>query len=121
EELRGLGYFDESRKKPLPLVPRKIAVVTSRTAAALQDVINTTQRRWPGCELLLYDVRVQGAAAAPEIAAAIRRISGGGQRLGIDAVLLTRGGGSIEDLWAFNERLVADAIVKCELPIVAAI
>jgi len=121
EELRQRGYFDESRKKSLPLVPRKVAVVTSRTAAALQDVINTARRRWPGCQLLLYDVRVQGAAAAPEIAEALARLSRYGEKLGIEAILLTRGGGSIEDLWAFNERIVADAIVNCALPIVAAI
>ncbi len=121
EQLRQKGYFDESRKKPLPLVPRKIAIVTSRTAAALQDVINTAHRRWPGCRLLLYDVLVQGDDAAPQIAAAINAISGGGPKLDIDAIILTRGGGSIEDLWAFNERIVADAVVKCRIPIVAAI
>ncbi|MCC6679881.1 MAG: exodeoxyribonuclease VII large subunit [Phycisphaeraceae bacterium] len=121
EQLRQKGYFDESRKKPLPLVPRKIAIVTSRTAAALQDVINTAHRRWPGCRLLLYDVRVQGDDAAPQIAAAINAISKGGPKLDIDAIILTRGGGSIEDLWAFNERIVADAVVKCRIPIGAAI
>jgi exodeoxyribonuclease VII large subunit len=87
----------------------------------LQDVINTAARRWGGCELLLMDVRVQGAAAAPEIAAAIDRLARQGRALGIDAVIVTRGGGSIEDLWAFNERIVADAIFRCPLPIVAAI
>lgn len=121
EELRGLGYFDPQRKRPLPAIPTRIAVVTSRSAAALQDVINTAGRRWPGCELLHIDVRVQGEQAAPEIAAAINKLSAQGRRLGIDAVILTRGGGSIEDLWAFNERVVADAVFDCALPIVAAI
>lgn len=121
EELRGIGYFDPERKKPLPGVPRKIAVVTSRSAAALQDVINTAGQRWAGCELVLVDVRVQGDAAAPQIAAALRRLSRDGAKLGIDAILLTRGGGSIEDLWAFNERIVVDAVFDCTLPIVAAI
>ncbi len=121
EELRGLGYFAPEHKKTLPVVPGKIAVVTSRSAAALQDVINTAQQRWAGCELVLVDVRVQGDDAAPQIAAAIRRLSREGKRLGIDAILLTRGGGSIEDLWAFNERIVADAVFECALPIVAAI
>ncbi len=124
EELRGKGYFDDARKKPLPLLPRKVAVVTSRAAAALQDVINTAGKRWPGCRLYLYDVRVQGATAAPEIAAAIRTLSEHGPALsggGLDAIILTRGGGSIEDLWAFNERVVADALVHCSLPVVAAI
>ncbi len=120
-ELRELGYFDEDRKKPLPLMPRKVAVVTSRSGAALQDVINTAARRWEGCQLLLVDVRVQGADAAPQVAKAIASLSRHGAGMGIDAILLTRGGGSIEDLWAFNERIVADAIHNCRLPIIAAI
>jgi exodeoxyribonuclease VII large subunit len=120
-ELRQAGYFEEARKKALPVLPRRVAVVTSRSAAALQDVINTAQRRWAGCQLVLLDVRVQGASAAPQIAQAIASLARHGRRLGIDAVILTRGGGSIEDLWAFNERVVADAIYRCELPIVAAI
>ncbi|MCE9590523.1 MAG: exodeoxyribonuclease VII large subunit [Planctomycetes bacterium] len=121
EELRKLGYFDPDRKKPLPAMPRRVAVVTSRSAAALQDVINTARRRWAGCELLLFDVRVQGEAAAGEIARAIDALSRDGPSLGIDAVILTRGGGSIEDLWAFNERVVADALFRCPLPVIAAI
>lgn len=121
EELRNLGYFEVNRKKPLPPMPQGIAVVTSKTGAALADVINTAGKRWPGCRLMLFDVRVQGAAAAPEIARAINLLSEHGPALKIDAVLLTRGGGSMEDLWAFNERIVADAIFKCRLPIVAAI
>jgi exodeoxyribonuclease VII large subunit len=121
DELKGEGYFDPEHKRPLPAMPTRIAVVSSRSAAALQDVIDTAVRRWPGCELVLTDVRVQGEAAAPQIAEAIRRLSTHGRGLGIDAILLTRGGGSIEDLWAFNERVVADAIWDCNLPIVAAI
>ncbi len=121
EKLRSAGYFEPARKKPLPLLPRKVAVVTSRSAAALQDVINTAAKRWPGCELLLCDVRVQGEAAAPEIANVISDLSRRGPKLGIDAIIVTRGGGSIEDLWAFNEKAVADAIFKCPIPIAAAI
>lgn len=121
EELRELGYFDPDTKLPLPVMPRHIAVVTSRDAAALQDVINTTQRRWRGCRLSLVDVRVQGESAAPQISAAIRALSRHGRALGVDAIILTRGGGSIEDLWAFNDRKVADAVFKCRIPIVAAI
>lgn len=120
-ELKGEGYFDPEHKRPLPTMPTRIAVVTSRSAAALQDVINTASKRWAGCELVLVDVRVQGDAAAPQIADAINRLSTHGRDLGIDAILLTRGGGSIEDLWAFNERVVADAIWDCNLPVVAAI
>lgn len=121
EELRGLGYFDQEHKKPLPPMPEKVAVVTSRSAAALQDVINTVHRRWHGCRLYLYDVRVQGEQAASEIADAIDRLSMNGRKLGIEVIILTRGGGSIEDLWAFNERTVADALFDCSLPVVAAI
>ena len=121
EELREAGYFSAQRKRPLPAVPTRIAVVTSRSAAALQDVIHTAAQRWAGCELVLVDVRVQGESAAGQIAAALRALSRHGRSRGIDAILLTRGGGSIEDLWAFNERVVADAVFDCELPIVAAI
>lgn len=121
EKLRGLGYFDPSVKKPLPLVPRRVAVVTSRAAAALQDVIHTAQKRWAGCRLVLCDVRVQGRDAAGEIASAIDMLSRYHEALKIDAIILTRGGGSIEDLWAFNERVVADAVYGCDLPIIAAI
>lgn len=120
-DLREQGYFVPEHKKRLPGVPRKIAVVTSRAAAALQDVIDTARRRWGGCELVLVDVRVQGDDAASQITAALRYLSRNGGRFGIDAILLTRGGGSIEDLWAFNERAVADAIFDCALPVVAAI
>ena len=120
-ELRKKGYFEADRKKRLPAMPRRVAVVTSRTGAALQDVVNTAARRWRGCRLLLLDVHVQGASAAPEIAAAIDALSHQGEAHGIDAIILTRGGGSIEDLWAFNERIVADAVFRCRLPIVAAI
>ncbi|MEO0474814.1 MAG: exodeoxyribonuclease VII large subunit [Planctomycetota bacterium] len=120
-ELKAEGYFDPEHKLDLPAMPTRIAIVTSRSAAALQDVINTAVKRWPGCELVLVDVRVQGDAAAPQIAEAINRLSTHGCDLGVDAILLTRGGGSIEDLWAFNERVVADAIWDCNLPIVAAI
>lgn len=121
EELRDKGYFDPEHKQPLPAMPTTVAVVTSRTAAALQDVIDTAKRRWPGCRLLLFDVRVQGDDAAPQIANALRALSAHGPDAGIDAIILTRGGGSLEDLWAFNERIVAQAVYDCQLPIVAAI
>ncbi len=121
EELRAAGYFDDAHKQPLPVFPQRLAVVTSESAAALQDVIRTAQQRWPGIELRLVDVRVQGDEAAAQIARAIERLSRHHGRLGIDAVILTRGGGSLEDLWAFNERIVADAIYACDLPVVAAI
>lgn len=121
DELRALGYFDESRKRTLPLLPRRIAVVTSRTGAALQDVIDTVARRCPSLELALVDVRVQGEGSAPEIAAALRRLGQRHRELAIDVVLLTRGGGSREDLWAFNDRELARAIYESPVPVVAAI
>ncbi len=121
EELKGLAYFDPQRKAPLPIFPRRVAVVTSRTGAALQDVLVTMRRRCPAVGVLVVDVRVQGERAAAEIAEAIRYLNANADELGIDAILLTRGGGSMEDLWAFNERVVADAIFSSQVPIVAAI
>lgn len=121
EACRALGWLDPARKRALPTFPRRVAIVTSRTAAALQDVLVTMARRCPAVEATLVDVRVQGDGAAPQIARAIDWLSQHTARLGIDAVLVTRGGGSIEDLWAFNDREVARAIVSCSVPVVAAI
>jgi len=121
EELRALGWFDPARKRPVPTQPRRVGVVTSRTGAALQDVLDTMRRRNPAVDILFVDARVQGDGAAGEVAAAIRWLDANRARLGIDAILVTRGGGSMEDLWAFNERLVAEAIVGSTLPVVAAI
>ena len=121
EDLRGRGWLDEERKRPLPLFPRRVAVVTSRTGAALQDVTDTARRRCPAVDLLVVDVRVQGARAAPDVAAAIRRLGARAEALGVGAILVTRGGGSMEDLWAFNEEVVAAAIVDSPIPVVAAI
>ena len=121
EELRGLGYFDPSHKKPLPLFPRRIAVITSRDSAAAADVLNTASRRCAAVGLLMIDVRVQGESAKEQVARAVRWVNKHHDRLGVDAMLITRGGGSMEDLWAFNERIVADAVFKSSLPVVAAI
>jgi exodeoxyribonuclease VII large subunit len=120
-ELRGLGYFEESRKKPLPEFPRRVAVITSRTGAALQDVLKTAGERCPAVEFLVIDVRVQGDGAAGEVARALRAVNAMHATHAIDAVIVTRGGGSREDLWAFNERVVADAAHELEIPLVAAI
>ncbi len=120
-ELRGLGYFDESRKKPLPEFPRRVAVITSKTGAALQDVLKTAAERCPAVEFIVIDVRVQGDGAAEEVARALRAINRMAERMAIDAVIVTRGGGSREDLWAFNERVVADAAFALRVPLVAAI
>lgn len=121
DELRALGWFDEARKRPLPSFPRRVAVVTSRSAAALQDVLDTAQRKCSAIPISLVDVRVQGETAAQEITSAVRMLSRHHSRFGIDVVLLTRGGGSMEDLWCFNDRQLAEAIVRCPVPVVAAI
>jgi len=120
-ELRELGYFADDHKIPLPVFPKKIAVITSVGGAALQDIISTGQQRCPAVGLVLIDVKVQGDDAAEEVARTIHWVDANHQRLGVDAVLVTRGGGSVEDLWAFNERIVADAAYACQLPLVAAI
>lgn len=120
-ELRELGWMDAERKRALPRYPRKIAVVTSRSAAALQDVLDTLRRRAPFIEVILCDTRVQGDQAAAEIATTIDQVSLHAAQLGIEAILVTRGGGSLEDLWCFNERLVAQSIVRASVPVVAAI
>ncbi len=121
DELRRLGYFDQQHKKPLPVFPRRVAVITSTSGAAVHDVISTADERCRAVGLLLVDVRVQGDGAAEQVAAAIRRIDADAAKLAVDAILVTRGGGSVEDLWAFNERIVADAAFKCRLPLLAAI
>lgn len=121
EALRERGWLDPESKRPLPDFPRAIAVVTSKGGAAVQDVIDTARRRCPAVTLHLVDVRVQGEHAAPEVAEAVRLLSVHANRLGIDAILVTRGGGSLEDLWAFNELPVAEAIRNATVPVVAAI
>ncbi len=120
-ELRREGYFDDDRKCRLPSFPRRVAVVTSATGAAIEDVRRTAATRLPCVEFLVIDVRVQGDDAPGQIAEAIRRLDLNAASLGIDAILVTRGGGSREDLWAFNERIVADAAFACRTPLIAAI
>ncbi len=121
EELRGLGWFDPARKRPIPSCPKRVAVVTSRSAAALQDVLDTMRKRCPSTLVQLVDVRVQGQGAAEEVAAAVRWLGTLGGPGRPEVILVTRGGGSMEDLWAFNERIVAEAIVRSTIPVVAAI
>ena len=121
KELRELGYFEPSRKKRLPALPFRVGVVTSAGGAALQDVLQTARTRCPAVEFVVVDVRVQGDGAADEVARALRALDRRRGELGLDAVIVTRGGGSREDLWAFNERVVADAVHAMRLPVVAAI
>lgn len=121
DELRDLGYFAPERKRTIPSIPSRIAIVTSSTGAALQDVLDTARRRCTAVDISVVDVRVQGDNAAPHIARALNALSSLSKSNQFDTVILTRGGGSIEDLWAFNERQVADAVLNSSIPIVAAI
>ncbi|MBL8880574.1 MAG: exodeoxyribonuclease VII large subunit [Phycisphaerales bacterium] len=122
EKLEAEGLLDAARRRPLPKLPRRIAVVTSEAGAALRDILTTLARRFPKLEVLVFPVRVQGEGAAAEIAAAIRLMNVHAARLGgIDAAIVGRGGGSLEDLWAFNEEIVARAIVASEIPIISAV
>lgn len=111
------GYFDTSRKKQLPKFPKKIALITSGTGAALQDMLRVAQGRYRAIEIDIYDVLVQGESAASSIVRALERAD----TKGYDVIVVGRGGGSIEDLWAFNEEIVADAIFKAATPIVSAV
>ena len=114
-ELRARGWFDRSR--PLPRLPRVVGVVTSRDGAALRDFLRTRSLRWPLYPVRLAHTAVQGPGAAAEIAAAIRRLD----QSGVDLIVLTRGGGSLEDLWAFNELPVAEAIWAAGVPVISAV
>jgi exodeoxyribonuclease VII large subunit len=118
EKLAAEGLFRAERKRPLPRFPRRIALVTSPMGAAVRDMLQVITRRWPACDVVILPVAVQGAAAAGEIAAALRSV----HRLpGVDVVIAGRGGGSLEDLWAFNEEIVARAIFECPIPVVSAV
>ncbi len=112
------GLFDPAHKRPLPTLPRRIGVVTSPTGAALRDILTTLRRRFPAIAVLLYPVPVQGEGAAEKIAGAIRLAS---TRAECDALILARGGGSLEDLWAFNEEVVARAVYDSALPVVCGV
>ena len=120
-ELRALGWFDDERKRRIPSFPRRVAIVTSRSGAALQDVLDTMRRRAPWVGVLIADARVQGDGAAAEVAARIAQINRERERLGVDVIVVTRGGGSMQDLWAFNDPDLARIIVESQLPVVAAI
>ena len=112
------GLFDRSHKKPIPRYPERIAVITSSAGAAVHDIIRVLRRRWPMGKIMLLPVRVQGVEAPGEIAAALRYAS---EHKVADVVITGRGGGSIEDLWAFNDERVARAIYDCEIPVISAV
>jgi len=118
EKLAREGLFDASRKRPIPQFPRRIAIVTSPTGAAIRDMLQVIGRRWKGASIVILPVPVQGAQAAGEIAAALRRV---GDLPEVDVVITGRGGGSLEDLWAFNEEIVARAIAACPVPVISAV
>jgi len=118
KQLADEGLFDPARKKPIPMLPQRIAIVTSPTGAAIRDVLNVLGRRFEGLHVQVYPVRVQGRDAAREITIAIRHLSRWQMH---DVVLICRGGGSLEDLWAFNEESVARAVAACAIPTISAI
>jgi exodeoxyribonuclease VII large subunit len=118
EKLKAEGLFDSGRKRPLPRFPRRIVVVSSPTGAAIRDFLQVTGRRWSATEILIAPARVQGAGAAEEVAGAIALAN---RVAGADLIVLARGGGSLEDLWAFNEEVVARAIAGSRLPVISAI
>jgi exodeoxyribonuclease VII large subunit len=119
EKLAAEGLFDPSRKRPLPKFPQRIGFVTSPTGAAIRDFLEVLRRRWRGVEVLVIPCRVQGDGAAREIAAGIAAAGRLAPRL--DVLVVGRGGGSLEDLWAFNEEVVVRAIAASEIPIVSAV
>jgi exodeoxyribonuclease VII large subunit len=118
KKLEQEGLFDPAWKKPLPVLPARIGVITSPTGAAIRDVLSVLRRRFPAIPVLVYPVPVQGRDAGREIAAMLQTACRRGE---CDVLLLTRGGGSLEDLWAFNEEIVARAIHACDIPVVSAV
>ena len=118
KRLEAEGLFDTARKKPLPLLPSRIGLITSPTGAAVRDVVRILKRRFPNVHLTLYPVRVQGEGSAPEIVTALEYFSR--QRI-VDVILLVRGGGSLEDLWSFNEEIVARAIAGSAIPVISGV
>ncbi|HEX3444486.1 MAG TPA: exodeoxyribonuclease VII large subunit, partial [Chthoniobacterales bacterium] len=120
-KLEAEGRFDPAHKKALPPFPRRVALVTSPTGAAVQDMLNILQRRSPWLRLLICPVRVQGEGAAEEIASTITYLSENQAAMRIDVLIVGRGGGSLEDLWAFNEEVLARAIFACRIPTISAV
>ncbi len=118
ERLSKEGLFDEARKRQLPVLPRRVGIVTSSTGAAIHDILNVLGRRFAALELLIYPVRVQGHGAAQEIAQAIDDLN---RMKAADVLIVGRGGGSLEDLWAFNEEAVARAVYRSSIPVISAV
>jgi exodeoxyribonuclease VII large subunit len=120
-KLQAEGLFQDAAKKAIPFFPKRIALVTSPTGAAVRDMVNILQRRSPWLSILICPVRVQGEGAAAEIAGMIRYLNAHRRKLGVDVMIVGRGGGSLEDLWQFNEEIVARAIFGSEIPVVSAV
>ena len=118
EKLEKEGFFDPARKKPIPMVPQNIGIVTSPTGAVIRDMLHILNRRFENLHILLYPVRVQGEGASGEIVEAVKYFN---QRTDVDVIIVGRGGGSLEDLWAFNEEAVARAIYHSRIPIISAV
>ena len=121
KKLEAEGLFDEEHKKPLPRYPMRIGIVTSRSGAALIDIADSIYNRWPCAKMFLYPSPVQGEGAAEEIAAAIRDLNRQNKELRLDVLIVGRGGGSLEDLWAFNEEVLARAIFASKIPVISAV
>ena len=117
KKLEAEGLFDQSKKKPIPKIPTRVGVVTAPTGAAIKDIISTIKRRWPLAEILLFPSLVQGEDAAADIVKQIKL----SENYEIDTLIVGRGGGSIEDLWPFNEEIVARAIYDCKTPVISAV
>ena len=121
KKLEAEGLFDTARKRPLPFLPRCVGIVTSPQGAAVRDMITVLDRRFPGLPVLIYPAKVQGTGAAEEVAAGIEALNGLAAEQAIDVLIVGRGGGSAEDLWAFNEEVVARAIVASRIPVISAV
>ncbi len=117
KKLASEGLFDKRYKKPIPKYPKRIGIITASTGAAIRDILSTIKRRYPICETILFPSLVQGASAAPEIVRQIKKAN----EFDLDVIICGRGGGSIEDLWAFNEEIVARAIFASKIPIISAV
>lgn len=120
-KLEAEGLFAESHKKPIPKYPQRIGILSSESGAAVHDIADSVYNRWPCTRLALYPVPVQGPGAAEAIAAAIRDVNRRNDRLKLDVLIVGRGGGSLEDLWAFNEEVLARAIFESQIPIISAV
>lgn len=118
QQLERQGYFDPSRKKPLPPFPRTIAVITSPTGAAVRDILNILGRRWPLAKVDIYASEVQGTGAPAQLSLALRSVNASG---GADVIIIGRGGGSMEDLWAFNSMEVVNAVIASRIPVISAV